>query len=255
LRFIDVPPDVLSVAFETNGKGHIGFIAELPGAFLRGRSEREALSKLDREVDCYLRWLGMTNGAVKGRRSTVVERHASKLTVEDADCEILLEADKQTIGREELNRLCGLALHSGHSFLELYSGAKMKDWVDATRIRKSFHGDNPKTVREVFEHVDQTQHYYFSRLPISSVDRTDLMDVRRSGLREIQKLAAMSGHDSVVYEIDNEAWTVRKVLRRLVWHDRIHGRAITRILRKQKRLGLITNYVDPFFFDTYLDSL
>ena len=253
MRFLGPLPDALSIAFETNGKGHLGFIAELPGAFLRGMSESEALSKLGCEVNSYLRWLGATPPA-QAYRSTVVERHRSEWTVEDADCEILLEEDRRPIGSRELNSLCALSLYSGRSFLKLYSGAKMKDWVDTPRIRKSFHGDNPKTIQEVYEHVKGTQRYYLSRLRISLADEAGFIEERRDGLLEIKKLAATEGTSSV-YEVDNEPWTVRKVLRRFVWHDRIHGRAVTRILRKQKQLGLITGYADPFFSDAYLDCI
>jgi hypothetical protein len=48
--------------------------------------------------------------------------------------------------------------------------------------------------------------------------------------------------------MDDEEWTVRKILRRFVWHDRIHGKAIVRIMQKQKQLGLIAGFEDPFHF-------
>jgi predicted RNase H-like HicB family nuclease len=49
---------IISTAFETNGKGYIGYIVELPGAFIRGRTEEEAISKVRPEVNLYLKWLG-----------------------------------------------------------------------------------------------------------------------------------------------------------------------------------------------------
>jgi len=254
LKFLGPLPDSLSVAFETNGKGHLGFIAELPGAFLRGRSEAEALAKLDCEVECYLRWLGIANPK-KRYGSTVVQRHTSSLTVEDADCEILLEADRRAVGGKELDNLSALSLFSGRSLLQTCSGAKLKDWVDEARVRKCFHGNNPTTVQEVFQHVKGTQLYYLSRLPLPLPKSEDFMEERTAGLREIKELAAKEGGSLHVYRVDNEDWTVRKVLRRFVWHDRIHGRAVVRMLRKQRRLGLINDYVDPFFFGDYLECI
>jgi len=47
--------DVVSVGFETNNKGYIGFIVEFPGAFIRGRTEEEAIAKVNREVNLYLK--------------------------------------------------------------------------------------------------------------------------------------------------------------------------------------------------------
>ncbi len=48
-------PNVVSIAFETNGRGYIGLIVELPGAFIRDRSEKEAIAKVNGEVNLYLK--------------------------------------------------------------------------------------------------------------------------------------------------------------------------------------------------------
>ena len=55
--------------------------------------------------------------------------------------------------------------------------------------------------------------------------------------------------------LEGEMWTLRKVLRRFVWHDRIHAKAILRIMRRQEQLGLIgaavgEAVVDPFHFSS-----
>jgi hypothetical protein len=55
--------------------------------------------------------------------------------------------------------------------------------------------------------------------------------------------------------LEGEMWTLRKVLRRFVWHDRIHAKAILRIMRRQEQLGLISAavgeaVVDPFHFSS-----
>lgn len=52
----------------------------------------------------------------------------------------------------------------------------------------------------------------------------------------------------VVYEVDHESWMLSKLLRRFIWHDRIHRKAITKILSKQVQLGLIGQYEDAFRF-------
>jgi hypothetical protein len=238
--------EIVSVAFETNGKGFIGFVAELPGAFVRGRTEEEALSKLNGEINACLKWLGVRPRESYGFR--VVQRHRSSLMVEDADNEILLDADKEIVTDEDFRSLLDLVLYSGETFLRLYNSARFKDWIDEARMRKTFWGNNPKTIREVFEHVRLTQYYYLSRtgVPYSDEER-EFMKIRRLCLTKIQHVWKKS-NNSQVFDVDSELWTVKKVLRRFIWHDRIHGRAITRILEKQKRLGLIDTYENEFCF-------
>jgi hypothetical protein len=73
------------------------------------------------------------------------------------------------------------------------------------------------------------------------------MVIRRFCLEKLEALYRKN-NNSLIFEIDNELWTLKKVLRRFIWHDRIHGKAMIRILEKQKQLGVIDEYDDPFHF-------
>ena len=237
----------LSVALETNGKGFHGFIVELPGAFVRGSKEQEALSKVQHEATSYLAWLGIELKQLPTARK--VQTHLCKLMVEDADCEILLDVDRAPMSDREFQLLVELAKHSGLSFTKLYDLVKLKDWIDKARIRKTFYGQNKKTIKEIFDHVKRTQYYYMSRIPVPfSEDETlPFMEIRESSLDSLARLFRKEAN-SKVYNVENEEWTLKKILRRFVWHDRIHGKAITRILEKQRQLGLIDRYEDLFQF-------
>jgi hypothetical protein len=241
----------LTVAMETNGRGFQGFIAELPGAYVRGVTREEALSKTDREVGSYAEWIG---GALKIiPEARIVQTHKSKLSVEDADSEILLDADRERMELREFRRLIEVVNHSGLSFEKLCDSAQLQDWVDKSRIRRTFYGETPKTIREIFDHVNRTQNYYLSRMGIrlGDEDGLGLMESRGPILDYLEDLFRHEGN-SKVYHIQEEAWTLKKVLRRFAWHDRIHGKAITRILEKQLALGLIDQYKDPFLFRKYI---
>ena len=236
----------LSVAFETNGKGFIGFIVELPGAFVRGKTEGEALSKVNVEVNSYLRWLG--DSKAHNFEFQVIQRRSSNLMVEDADNEILLDADREYLNEEEFKKLLNLVHYSGETFFALCESSALKDWVDESRIRKAFYGENPKTIQEIFNHVSRTQYYYLSRVKLKfSEEETGFLKIREICLLELSKIFQES-NNLLVYYIDEESWTIRKVLRRFIWHDRIHGKAITRILEKQKQSGMIREHIDPFYF-------
>ena len=240
--------DRISVALETNGIGYIGFLAELPGAFVRGRTEEEALSKVDSEITSYLRWIGITRPP-SSYNFAVTQRHQCSLMVQDADCEILLESDRRSVEGEEFLELVKLVRYSGETFVALYNQSQLKNWIDQTRIRKTFYGENPKTIQEIFDHVNGTQYYYLSRAQVP-LDRNenDFMGRRESCLGRLEELYHKDGN-SRVWEEDKEFWTLKKILRRFIWHDRIHGKAIARILESQKRLSLIGRYDNPFFFE------
>ena len=238
--------DTASVAFETNGKGYLGYIVELPGAFIRGETEEEALNKTRKEVNCYLHWLGIKS--VEDYSFCVVQRHQSNLMVEDADSEILLEADKGALEEREYKNLLDIVLHSGETFLRIYESAAFKDWVDQSRIRKTFYGENPKTIREIFEHVKRCQYYYLSRMRIEfETEEEDFRKIRPFCLNKLEDLYRRH-NNLLIVDIDDELWTVKKVLRRFIWHERIHGKAMMRILERQRQMGAIEGYEDPFSF-------
>lgn len=238
--------DVVSMAFETNGKGYIGFIVELPGAFVRGKMEKEAIAKVSREVNLYLKWLGIEQK--HDYKIRIVQRHRSSLMVEDADTEILIEADKETIGEGGYRSLVNLVRYSGETFSKLYNSVEFKDWIDESRIRKTFYGENPKTIQEIFDHVKYCQYYYLSKTNMAFKEKEeDFMGIRNFCLEILENLY-YKHNNSLIFEVTNELWTLKKVLRRFIWHDRIHGKAITRILEKQKQLEVIDRYNDHFHF-------
>ncbi len=237
----------LSVGLETNGRGFMGFIVELPGAFVRGPVENEALSKVQREADSYLRWVG--SQARPSLKTRVVQTHRCKLMVEDADSEILLDADRNYVSDQEFRGLVELVKYSGLAFTRLFDSAALKDWVDEARVRKTFYGQNKKTIREIVDHVKRTQFYYLSRTGVSFKENEaqPFMKVRGVCVDHLTSLYGENGNVKA-YNVDNEDWTLKKILRRFVWHDRIHGKAIVRILEKEKAQDLIGSYDDPFGF-------
>jgi hypothetical protein len=244
-RVLDVNP--VSVALETKRKGYIGFLVELPGAYVRGRTEEAALSKVDSEVRSYLRWVGTPPRKSK-YRSVVVQRHRGSLMVEDADTDILLEHDKAKLDEAEFAALEKLALRSGETLSTLCDRSELPDWIDPRKARKTFYGKCPASIRETLDHVNGTQYYYLSRMRIPE-DRAGAVrfaDGRRACLARIAETYRRDGNARLC-EVDGEAWTLKKVLRRFIWHDRIHAKAIVRITQEQKRLGLIGPFSDPFF--------
>jgi len=238
-------PETVSIAFETNWRGYLGYLVELPGAYIRGPTEEEAIPKVVPEVTAYLGWLGV--GAEGDCKVRVVQKHRGIKTVEDADTEILLDADREEISKDEFQTLIDLTRFSAETLEKLYDAAENKDWVDQSAVRETFYGKRPATAKAIFEHVVQCQFYYLSRMKITEEIVGDFVTVREFCLGRLEKLYSRK-KNSLTCEFDREQWTLKKVLRRFVWHDRIHGKAMTRLLEKQKQLGIISDYEDCFGF-------
>lgn len=235
----------LVLEFETNGSGWLGYIAELPGAFVRGASEAECLGKVPEEIERYALWLGTRK---PGRIAYQTERvHRSPLCVEDADNEILLAFDRPRLDAGIFDSWIQVADRSGKCFQDLYENVTDATWKDPARLRTTFLGDCPSSIREVFTHVDRVQQYYLSCLDIPDMLREGSFSDRRSECLDRITELYESGLDDIRWN-SHEGWTIAKALRRYIWHDRIHAKSIVRSLRRQIELGLIDAYIDPYKF-------
>ncbi len=97
-----------------------------------------------------------------------------------------------------------------------------------------------RTIRQVLGHIASTEvGYYLPSVGYYSADVGELSDLpwpeqlRRSRAQTVRFLEGLleDGEDRLrLYEAD-EAWSVRKVLRRLVWHELAHLKSVRRIAR------------------------
>ncbi|MGE5599829.1 MAG: hypothetical protein ACM3XS_10650 [Bacteroidota bacterium] len=237
----------LPVALETNGRGWLGFLIDLPGAFVRGAGLEETLAKVPGEARAYRRWLGLAEE--DPGPALVVQTFRSAAAIEDGDTRMLLEADRGEMAEAVFADLVRLARRSERDILRLHDLAALPDWEDPARARETFYGRNPRSLREILNHVRITHDYYLSRVGLACrAPREDFPASREEALAKLAELFRRENNGRVYEAEDGELWTLRKILRRFVWHDRIHARAMARILMKQKKLGLIEGYEDPFGF-------
>ncbi|MCP4568492.1 MAG: hypothetical protein GY841_13020 [FCB group bacterium] len=235
-----------SIGVETNDKGFIGFINELPGAFVRGLTEEEALEKVALEVRRYYRWLD--NDPPETVSIDVTQRIFSLAVVEDGDTQILLNADKGECDRGEFDFWLSLLMQSAETFEHLIEKVKHPGWVDPSRAGSCFYGLRPASIRDINNHVRRTQYYYLSRLGLYPEQSLSSFSGQRREFVDLLRGFYIENNNRPMFNHEREYWTLKKVLRRFLWHDRIHGKSITKILSKQKRLGLIDVFNDPLYY-------
>lgn len=214
LRFID----------EHNDRGHLLWAEEPEGLALRGETQQAALSKLPAELTAYRRWLGLPPVPAVG---VVTQEAASPLNVHDADSDILLPSEHRPLTAEEYEALKALALRSAEDFLTLYRSIPDKTHTTLPQ-RETFYGDVPLTAEEMYRHTKNVNAYYFGEIGVEVGNEPDILICRRAGFAALERQPRYL-HNAVFHGSYDEDWTLRKVLRRFVWHDRIHGRAMWRM--------------------------
>ena len=218
----------ISCVWEHKGEDTILWAADCPGAFARGASLSEALEKIPEDLKAWADWTGAP--APEFDEPVIVAQIESGLDVRDADSDALLDAERLPLSREEYERLRDLALRSAEQFLRLYESVPDPD-RSANPVRQTFYGAVPRTAREMYAHTKNVNAYYFGEIGVEADNDGDIVDCRRRGFEALEKQPEFLKNPVFAGSWD-ESWTLRKLLRRFIWHDRLHARAMVRMMER-----------------------
>lgn len=228
--------------WEHNGNDSILYAEEYIGAFTRGRSLEEALQKMSAEIASYLRWKGTP--FPETLEPVVVQEKVSALTVSDADSDVLFDAERKPLTLAEYGELKALAMRSAQDFLTLYQAVPEKE-KSCLPVRDTFYGLAPRTALEMYEHTKNVNTYYFGEIGVQADNEGTIAVCRERGFALLESQPDYL--DNTVYLGSyEEEWSLRKVLRRFIWHDRIHAKAMYRMAVKTFGEAAVPNV---FFFD------
>lgn len=227
---------------EYNEKGCLVFAENFPGAFKRGSTQKEALGKFGGEITQYLLWRGMPVPAGEPD-IRVVQQAASALNIHDADSEIIFESEKPPLKMEEYLSLKALALKSAADFQTLFDSVPDKNISDL-KSRKTFYGDMPTTADEMYEHTKNVNGYYWREIGVPANSGGNIFSCRKEAFGILERQEEFLAN-RVVEGSCNEYWSLKKVCRRFVWHDRIHAKAMYKMA---SRVFGTENIKNPFLF-------
>ena len=227
---------------EYNNSGHLLYAGNFTGAFVRGRTKEEALAKFPAEISQYARWRGIPpDGTECSVR--VVQESASELPIDDGDTEVLFDSEKPALTPAEYTALKGLALKSAEDFLALYRSVPDKTGTSRAP-RKTFYGDVPLTAEAMYRHTKEVNGYYFGEIRVPATQEGDIYACRLRGFQMLEQQPDFL-QNRAYRGSGGEEWSLRKVCRRFVWHDRIHAKAMYRMAVSLCGAGQVEN---PFCF-------
>ena len=234
----------VNCVWEHNGNDTLLYATDYIGAYTRGESLEIAKAKMPQEIIAYLKWLGEDTS--DNIEVVIVEEKGSDLAIKDADSDVLFESEKVPLTSDEYEKLKALALKSAKDFLALYESIPNKS-ATAIAERKTFYGQVPRTADEMYEHTKNVNEYYFAEIDVDADNDSNIYEYRKRGFEALEtKLGFLQ--NTVIEGSYGEAWSLRKVLRRFIWHDRIHAKAMYRMAVKIFGTEPIRN---SFHFDAF----
>lgn len=235
----------ISCVWEHNGNDSLLYSDNYIGAFTRGKTKDIALGKMPDEINSYLRW---RNGLIsENLEIEVVQEKISELNICDADSDVLFETEKGKLSLFEYEELKELALRSAQDFLTLYESIPDKN-RSCLPERQTFYGPVPRTAFEMYEHTKNVNEYYFGEIGVNADNEGTILTCRARGFEILESHSHFL--NNVVFNGSyGEAWSLRKLLRRFIWHDRIHAKAMYRMAVKTFGFDAIPNI---FQFNLYV---
>lgn len=214
--------------WEHNGNDTLLYAASIPGAYSRGESREAAVAKLPADAAGYLRWAGRP--VPESFDVQIVQEAACELQVCDADSDVLFDSERGELTWEEYKSLKELALKSAADFLALYESVPAKN-ESSVPARETFYGAVPRTAEEMYIHTKNVNSYYFGEIGVETDNDGSILDCRRRGFETLEVMPGFL-KNPVFHGSYGEYWSLRKVLRRFIWHDRIHAKAMYRMAQK-----------------------
>jgi len=211
--------------WEHNGGDSILYADDLPGAFTRGASKEEAMLKMPDEIRRFQLWKGEV--PINGCDIEIVQEKRSDLQIKDADSDVLFITEKKPLRAEEYRYLKSIAIKSAEDLHALYTAFPDKN-KSVNPIRRTFYGDVPRTAEEMYQHTKNVNAYYFSEIGVEADNEGTIVSCRARGFGALESIPDFLSLKPVTGSYD-ELWSVRKVLRRFIWHDRIHAKAMYRM--------------------------
>ena len=227
--------------WEHNGNDTLLYSVDYIGAYTRGESLEIAKAKMPGEIVSYLKWLG--DDTSDNIEVVITQEKDSELAIKDADSDVLFESEKAPLTADEYGKLKALALKSAKDFLALYDSIPAKS-ATAIAERKTFYGQIPRTADEMYVHTKNVNEYYFAEIEVDADNDGTIYECRRRGFKALEAKPDFL-QNAVIEGSYGEDWSLRKVLRRFIWHDRIHARAMYRMAVK---VFGTENVVNPFCF-------
>lgn len=231
----------INCVWEHNGNDTLLYAVDYIGAYTRGESLDIAASKMLGEITSYLSWCGVD--IPDSMEILIVEEKESDLNIKDADSDVLFDSEKTPLAIKEYEKLKVLALKSAKDFLALYESVPDKS-ASAAPERKTFYGKVPRSANEMYEHTKNVNEYYFSEINVDADNDGNIYECRKRGFDTLETKSDFLQNE-VIEGSYGELWSLRKVLRRFIWHDRIHAKAMYRMA---VNVFGESNTVNPFCF-------
>ena len=217
------------VYVETASDGSaMAHVPALPGCFTAGLNEDVALGRLPQAITDYYAWLKYHNEPVPDPIEPI-ELEVAEVTAsggEPGDAEAFFQADGTPLTAADLAAMLRLMTYSRQDLIHLFSGltGEILNWKPG----RDNNGQEVWDISDILDHIASAERFYASRLNTDT--KAMLQDARNA---VVERLSTLDDNGlEAVAEHAGEQWSARKVVRRVMEHEREHMGHIAQVLER-----------------------
>lgn len=209
---------------------HFLYALDLPGCYAEGMIEAEALEHFPLAWASYADWL-VSHGDMapqRPERFVIAERFASYVLPDGYEVNALFAPERRPPSRRFIAR-CQRLL--GYSRADLFAAWQA---IPADRQDSAF-AAGERSPRQILEHVARAEWWYQSHVaqhaegPLKDHSPDSLTQLAFARAALLEWLSTASDEDLRIISLsEEEEWSVLKVLRRALWHERTHVAELAR---------------------------
>jgi predicted RNase H-like HicB family nuclease len=221
---------------DTEPNHWVAYVFDLPGCYSSAETQDGAVLLAPARIAEHFDWLARHGRpsplADPGIVTQVDEIFRAYPDNEDPDYIVnaFFEDDRRPLTSNEIDEALWLA---GQTRADLLAVTRR---VMPDRLHRRIPGERFKHINGILRHVAGAEWWYFDRLGLS-FPRDDLPKDPFAALEKVRAnsramLPRLAGDPQVV-ERNGELWSARKVVRRMLWHERDHTTHIVKVMSNE----------------------
>jgi predicted RNase H-like HicB family nuclease len=232
----------VSVCVTVGPKATDAFVPDYPGCWIYGKNKTDALRQVKTNVIEWFDWMKSHGDSVPDSHDNVEIEVAEMLRVdydpsEAGTPEPLFWSEVAPVTKDDIDRTLRLMAYSRDDLLAVIQSLndKLLDWQPSAKLRP---------IRNCLIHIANAELWYLTRLNAPWPDKTpenltELLEYSRGVVVEYlkkfpkRKMKGVFQPRKYLSPVCN-LWTARKVLRRIIDHERLHTRDIKKVVELYK---------------------
>lgn len=203
----------------------LAWALDYPGVFTYGADDAEALLRMPREILRFESWLNL-HADLPWVRLEGLDMHIDETF---QSFQTLVDGGIHAVHAFFRSDLVPLTEDDVRTALQVFNWQREEllagvETIPVEILKHEFEGQC-WTIEGILKHIAQVESWYFSRLgfnipePAEKLDPIRLLDISAAAAN--QYLPELVGSDQI-FEYRQEKWSARKLVRRLLWHQRDH---------------------------------